>query len=133
MKKTTLTVVVALVVGAAALYASRATPYPLQSTPADRVIAITFSDHHNHRVRISSPTDIQFVLDHTRNLPSNSEQKVTVEFEIVVELQNEPTIRLRMSKECIGPDVAASAGVTRWYFQDSILYDFVKERFGERG
>ncbi len=82
---------------------------------------------------MSSPADIQFFLDHARNLPSNSQQKVTVEFEVTVELQNEPTIRLRMSKECIGPDVAASAGVTRWYFQDSALYDFVKARLSEGG
>ena len=133
MKKTTVAAMLPLVVGAAVLYACRAAPYPLQHTQAERVIAITFSDHQDQRLRISSPADIQFFLDQTRSLPSNSQQKVSVEFEVTVELRDEPTIRLRMSKECIGPNVAASAGVTRWYFQNSALYDFVKAGLGDKG
>ena len=126
-------VAVALVVGAVVLSGCRATPYPLQNTQADRVTAITVSDHHDHRVRISSPTEIQLFLDRTRNLPSRSDPKVTVEFEVMIELQDGSTIPLRMSKECIGPGVAASASVTRWYFQDSTLYDFVKARLRDGG
>ena len=128
MRKAIAAVVLAVGAGVLLLYTFRADPYPLRSTDGRAIRAVVVSDHEGHRVEISRPSEIDFFLDQTRNLRSSSQQKVTVEFEIQVHLHDDKIVRLRMSKECIGPDVPASAGVTRWYFEKPDLYDFLEDR-----
>jgi len=126
MRRTIAAVVLAVVMGVLLLYALRADPYPLWNTETQSVRAVVVSDHQGHRVEIVKADEIDFFLGQTRGLRSSSQQKVGIEFEIQVHLQDGRIVRLRMSKECIGPDVPASAGVTRWYFEKSDLYEFLK-------
>ena len=126
MRRAIAAVVLALTGGGLLLYALRADPYPLQSTDGRSIRSVVVSDHQGHRVEISQPSEIDFFLNQTRGLRSSSQQKVSVEFEIQVHLQDNRIVRLRMSRDCIGPDVPASAGVTRWYFEKADLYEFMK-------
>jgi hypothetical protein len=126
MRRAIAAVVLVLVVGVVLLYALKADPYPLQTTEAQSVRALVVSDHEGHRVEIVKADEIAFFLEQTRGLRSSSQQKVGIDFEIQVHLQDDSIVRLRMSRECIGPDVPASAGVTRWYFEKTDVYEFLK-------
>jgi hypothetical protein len=121
----------ALVAFAALLEACRAETSPLSDLRADQIRSIDISDHNNRRVQISDLKGIEFFLAKTKSLRAKKDFKVNPEFEITVNMLDGSGLHLRMGKDCIGPNVPASAGVTRWYFEDPELYDFVSRKLGE--
>lgn len=104
---------------------------PLSDLRAAQIRSIDIADHNNHRVQISDRKGIEFFLAKTKSLRAKKDFKVNPEFEITVNMLNGGGLRLRMGRDCIGPNVPASAGVTRWYFEDPDLYDFVSRKLGE--
>ena len=114
------------------LDACKAETSPLSELRVSDVRAIDVADHDGRRVQITDPEGIQFFVGGAKGLRAKKDFKVNPEFEIVVQKRDGGSIRLRMGRDHIGPDVPASAGVTRWYFDGPDMYQFIARRLRER-
>jgi hypothetical protein len=101
---------------------------PLAALEGQPLRSISLGDNNGHSVVLTRPEDLAFVTSHLVGLPTHSEGKVNSEFELVFTPVQGVPLRLRLDRRCIGPNVPSSDVVTRWYFPDRVLYDFVASR-----
>jgi hypothetical protein len=101
---------------------------PLAPLAGQPVQSITVADHRGHSVLVTEPVDIAFVTWQLASLPTRKEGKVNPEFELTFTPLPGPALQLRLEPSCIGPAARASDVVSRWYFQDRALYEFIASR-----
>jgi hypothetical protein len=99
------------------------------------ILRISINDRNNKIVDITDSMDIQYFLAQLLSLTARKEGNVKNEFHITFyqkydEIDHQRHITtLRMSKDCIGPMVPSTEVVTRWYFENDSLYNFIIKKF----
>jgi len=76
------------------------------------------------RTVVDEKNELRFIFGELNTLSSRREGKVNPEF-VIEFLKNDGSIvKMRMGKDCIGPNVPASDVAERWYFHKDTLYRF---------
>jgi hypothetical protein len=102
---------------------------PLDLAPGQQVTKATVRAYVKEKpesvVVLTSPSDLQFIVDHLRGLESRTYDHSLPQIDLTVELSNSRSIRLRVSEIEIGPDAPASGWNRHWFPKDSALYNFL--------
>ena len=101
---------------------------PIPGLTSSQIKSISISKGERTRF-IAAQSEIDFIVSNIAQLQTNSDIKVHPEFNLTFFLVQGEPVRLRLGRDCIGPDVPASQYAKRWYFSDSKLYEFISSKF----
>lgn len=100
-----------------------------------KILRISITDRARRTVDLVDSGDIGFFLAQLTSLTPRVEENVRNEYDLTLYKEYDDArhmwhmTTLRMGLECIGPLTPASEGVTRWYFRNDSLYNFIRNKF----
>ncbi|HEX7382458.1 MAG TPA: hypothetical protein VF265_09940 [Nevskiaceae bacterium] len=101
---------------------------PLASLGDQALRAIVIRDAAGAEVTLASREDLQFVAKQLTHLKARRDAKVNPEFTLDFHPQQGRSLRLRLGKTFIGPNVPASTVARRWQLRDRALYAFIEPK-----